>query len=139
MNAGAGGIFRPGWSVYIIPAIIYLIAAFYFGSVNRDPVNLLDFDWKDKLMHVLVFGGMHWTHARAGGFVRPDVSYSRIAVVAFCTTTVAGGALELWQFLLPHRSADWGDLAADAVGAAIAGSLFWLKQHKKSQTLAKAP
>ena len=81
---------------------------------------------RDKVEHALAFGLMQWTHARAVAFFWPKLSGRQVALVTFGTAALAGGLLELWQFALPHRMADWADFAADAVGAAI-GALLWLR------------
>lgn len=136
MSKEAGRTLRPGWTIYVLPALVYSLAAFYFGSVHADPIDLAHFDFEDKIMHALVFGGMHWTHARAAGFLWPVMRTPLLAAWAFFTTALAGGALELWQFLLPHRSADWADFAADCVGAGIAAAVFLLARRRKSRAMA---
>ncbi len=53
---------------------------------------------------------------------------SRVAQVALCAgyATSIGGLLELWQALLPYRSAEWLDFVADAAGAAAASVMVLL-------------
>ena len=79
----------------------------------------------DKLAHALLFFGLgrSWQRAwrapipaRAGGLARR-------AVVA-AAATAWGGLLELGQGTLgAGRAAEWGDLAADALGAVAAACL----------------
>lgn len=50
---------------------------------------------------------------------------------AFVFATSVGAALEMWQYVLPHRSAEWLDLLADAAGAfSGAATALWLSNGK---------
>jgi len=75
----------------------------------RGPIGL------DKLVHVVLFFCLSraWLRARrAGG--RNGIATRVVTVSAY------GGLLELLQSGLATRSAEWGDLLADSVGAALA-------------------
>jgi VanZ family protein len=82
----------------------------------------------DKLVHALLFLGLgrSWQRAwreRAGA--RSAGTMARLAVAA--AATAWGGLLELAQAALgAGRAAEWGDLAADALGAAVA---VWLARR----------
>lgn len=69
----------------------------------------------DKLAHLLLFLGLGWVWRRA--VVRPgrNVPYAAVlaAVVAY------GALLELVQGWSGLRTAEWADLAADALGAGL--------------------
>ncbi len=56
----------------------------------------------------------------------PGWSRRRGLLVALGMSVAVGGLLECVQALLPYRSAEWGDLIADSVGAALAAALLAL-------------
>jgi len=69
----------------------------------------------DKLAHVLLFLGLGWVWRRSFRNAGRPVSYGTVflAVVAY------GGLLELVQGWSGLRTAEWADLAADALGAGL--------------------
>lgn len=117
--------YRPGALHHVLPALLYVVAVFYMGSIAVDPPGELAFDWSDKVLHALAFGGMQFTLARAMRFSWPELSAERVAVRSVVTAAACGGVLELWQAALPHRSAELLDFVADAVGAGLAGWFWW--------------
>ncbi len=124
--------YRAGALLYVIPALLYVGVVFYFGSIAIDPLQIVSFDLKDKVLHALAFGGMHLTQARAFSFLFEEWSPGRVAATAAVSTTFFGGLLELWQAGLPYRSADPFDFLADAVGAAVAALLWWRLSASRS-------
>lgn len=83
-----------------------------------------DFQWRDKVGHLFAFGFVQITHARALEFLAIPKARSAQIAGAVLSATLVGGLLEIWQAFLPHRSAEWGDLLADGVGAILAGILY---------------
>ncbi len=116
--------YRAGAFLHVAPAILYVGVVFYLGSISIDPLEGISFDLKDKVLHVLAFGGMQITQARALSFLWPEWSRKRVAIWAAILTSLVGALLELWQAALPHRSADFFDFAADALGAALAAFVW---------------
>ncbi len=132
MKVNAGGILRPGWTLHVLPALIYALFAFGMGSIPGEPMAGWELNLKDKIMHALGFGVMQWTHLRAIRFIRPHLSSSTVVVFSVLTAILAGGLLEGWQFLLPHRTADLWDWFADAAGALLAGGVTWVLLLRRS-------
>jgi VanZ family protein len=116
----------------VVPALLYVVAVFYMGSISVDPPAEMAFDWSDKVLHALAFGGMQLILARALRFSWPEVAPERVAVHSTLAATAFGGLLELWQAALPHRSADFWDFLADAVGAGVAGLFWWGGQRSRA-------
>ena len=105
------------------PVVLYMCAIF-FGSAQSDlpdiPGNL-----SDKTMHMIEYGGLSAVACRAaaGGALG---AVSPAAALAGWGIAVAYGATdELHQWLVPGRSPDALDLAADATGAAIVAAGLW--------------
>jgi len=88
-------------------AVAAIIAVLTLAPIPSGPAPVLGVD---KLEHLLAFGALavplSWRVPRLWGVVA-------LAVIAY------GGAIEIVQ-PLAGRNAEWGDLAADAVGAVAA-------------------
>lgn len=106
------------------PAVASMLVAFTLGSLPMKNPPGMDFVASDKVWHLIAFGLVQVTHIRAGRYLWPTVPWRRAILVSMLTATALGGLLELWQFLLPHRSAEWADLLADGVGAVIFGLIY---------------
>jgi VanZ family protein len=102
------------------------VAATIAYSLGPAPAALNAFPLADKLFHAAAYGAMTftwllaavWRPGRGGGVIAAD----GLAVVIFAV--LLGGAIEIGQHFV-HRSADWFDAVADAVGA-VAGYLLWV-------------
>jgi len=66
----------------------------------------------DKWQHVLAFAALGFASERAGRGDGRARSSAALGLLAY------GGAIELLQTQVPGRSAEWSDLAADALGIA---------------------
>ena len=94
------------------------------------PPPVTGFNLGDKAVHFALFGMqalllLRYLHRRSG----PEGSLPAAAGWAMLATTAFGAALEGLQALLPFRSAEALDLAADAVGALL-GATAYLGWHK---------
>jgi hypothetical protein len=113
---------RRGFWLHVGPAVLYVIAVFWGGSVGMAAMPGAELLTADKLLHALAFGGMHLVLLRAVRFELPHVAFGRQNLLALAATSALGGLLELHQMALPHRSAELYDWVADTLGAlAVAG------------------
>ena len=105
-------------SFQVWPALAYAAAILVMGSLPVAPPGAAEVS--DKTMHFVAFGLLAMLSARA--FLHLDPRASRKAALArgFAAAVIVGGALELWQALLPYRSCELLDWVADAFGAALA-------------------
>jgi len=73
----------------------------------------------DKVIHMIGFGGLTgliWLHLKRIGSTGRSLD-----IWALIWGIGAGALIELLQYLMPlNRSAEWGDLLADAVGSILA-------------------
>lgn len=83
-----------------------------------------EFDMSDKLGHLLAFGFVQVTHARAAEFIWEPSRSPRLWWGAALSSTFVGALLELWQALLPYRTAEFLDLVADGLGAVLAAWIY---------------
>jgi len=74
--------------------------------------------WADKAVHLALFLALGWLWQRA---LQSPGERRVVGAPAIVLALVAyGGLLELAQGASGYRTASWGDLAADALGAALA-------------------
>lgn len=109
--------------LYALPMLLYTIGVFWGGTLPAGPdapqVN-------DKVAHFVVFLGLSVVAWPWLSRVRPFRDKPTWLIGAICAlySTTVGAALEMWQAVLPHRQADWLDLAADAAGAVLGALLL---------------
>ena len=117
---GSSGFYR-----HVLPALGYTVGIFVAGSLPQGIDAGLDFDYQDKVLHLVVFGGLVVLADRALAVLLPRQRQSTRLWLALATSLAVGGLLELWQALLPSRRAELGDWLADALGALLATFVVW--------------
>lgn len=115
---------RAGFFLHVMPALLYVFAIFYGGSVGMATVPGVDFVSADKLLHAAAFAGMQLVVLRAVRFELPRIAFSRQNLLTLGIVSALGGLLELYQAALPHRSAELLDWIADTLGAAVAAGVL---------------
>jgi VanZ family protein len=109
---------RRGWGLDIAPSVVALGAMFWFGLTPLKALPGPQFELVDKVWHLVAFGGLAGLLARA--FAHFGSQPAAAARSAAATAVALGGLIEVLQSFTPYRSADWADLAADALGAVLA-------------------
>lgn len=104
----------------IAPALAYVAAVFYLGSIPAPPLPELPQVGSDKVGHFLAFFGLVVPFIRAGRYAWPALSDPTLRVASCLAASVVGGLLEVYQMAVPGRSAELGDWLADCVGAVLA-------------------
>lgn len=99
-----------------------MLAIFVVGSLPGAPPVARELN--DKAQHAIGFGLLAWLWCRALRRLRPNPSLGRVALGGFGVSVAVGGLLELWQALLSYRTCEFLDWVADAIGAALAASLY---------------
>jgi VanZ family protein len=108
-----------GFFISVMPALVYVVAIFYGGSVPGPKIPGPSFTSQDKLLHVVGFGVLQIAMLRAVRYFNPSASLPKVLLIAFALSALVGGALELWQMHIPNRSAELLDWIADLVGAGL--------------------
>lgn len=109
--------------IYALPMVAYTVGVFWGGTLPAGPdapqVN-------DKVAHFVVFLGLSLVAWPWLSRLRMLAGKGVWIVAAGCAaySTMVGATLETWQALLPHRSAEWLDLLADAAGASLGAILI---------------
>lgn len=103
---------------YILPGWGAITLVFVAGSLGALPRAADSFvlPW-DKLNHFLAFAFLYPFALRAEELLRPSQSGLHRGVRALLRVMIIGGVLELYQYALPHRTAELGDWVADSLGA----------------------
>jgi VanZ family protein len=128
---------RAGFFLNVVPAVLYVLAIFYGGSLEHPSPPDVPILPVDKLVHFFGFAGMQITVTRAVRYEVPRLGFARQLLVAALICSLLGAALELYQALLPTRSADVVDWVADTVGALTAAGVLWLVfQERRSASAA---
>jgi VanZ family protein len=97
----------------------------WFAFTPRPPG--FEFKDADKVNHLLAFGSM----SLVAGVARPPGRWPWLSVSA--GMLLLGLFIEAVQSQLPARTAEWGDVLADAVGISIGLVLWWLLQRWRSE------
>ncbi len=103
-----------------------LVVAVAWLALAPAPPDALSTGW-DKLNHASAFTALCVAALFAFPHSRANVLWVAVALLAF------GGAIEIAQSFTPTRSAEWGDLLADAVGIAL-GALIALGLTRAGRT-----
>jgi hypothetical protein len=122
---------RAGFFVHVAPAMLYVFAVFYGGSVGMSSVPGVELLSYDKLLHAVAFAGMQLVVLRAVRFELPRLGFMRQNLLALGLTSGVGILLELYQLALPHRSAELLDWVADTLGALSAAALLHVAHRRR--------
>ena len=87
----------------------------------------------DKHIHALMYAGLCAliVRALAGGWRAPLTLGG--ALLATVLATLYGASDEWHQHFVPTRTMDAADLAADAIGAALAASALWIAARRRGR------
>jgi VanZ family protein len=108
---------------YWLPVVLYCAALFIQSSFPA-PEVLPDVPGADKLLHAGAYALLGWLFARAWNTTRLRLRPVALMATSFACALAYGVTDELHQAMMPFRSAEILDVAADGVGAA-AGVWGW--------------
>lgn len=112
-------------TVLILGAILWLT----LSPRPTGGMHLRLFAHQDKVAHALMFGALTWAWCRD----RVRTHRQPHPIAAAVGATILGAAIELAQEAMHlGRSAEWGDLAADASGALLGIAVWWLLTLRNS-------
>lgn len=105
---------------YIAAIALYCAAIFYLSSLSDPPDPGISLPLMDKMVHVVLYAGLAATVSvgirRSNETVRPWVQWC----VPVLFAVMYGLIDEVHQMFVPNRGWELSDLAADALGAAVA-------------------
>ena len=106
---------RPGW----LFVIAYVALIFALSSIPGLQVPGT-FTYRDKVAHVLEYGGLGWLLWRAVAASWPDAPKPLRGVLILLAASALGAADERYQAGVPGRESSPYDWMADTVGASLA-------------------
>lgn len=110
-----------GFLWHVAPALLCVAVIFWLGSIRTAIEIPQELFAKDKVNHFVAFGVLALLSLRAFRFEFTRLSGWRLIAVSVASSSLVGALLELWQSLLPYRSAEVLDWVADTLGALLAG------------------
>ena len=113
-------------AVDVVPAATYVGVIFYTGLIRIPALPEAPFVPTDKLLHALVFGGLVWLAMRAARVLLPHATPGKRVVASVLFSSLVGASLEICQYFVPYRSAEFLDWVADTVGALLVAGLLTL-------------
>lgn len=109
---------------------LVLAGVIFWLGLSPLPPNEIPLPSNDKVGHALAFFAVgvahYWLYFTLRSEPRGAGKARLGAGLATFTATGLGGALELLQMLVPSRQAEFGDLVADFIGAAVGAALMYL-------------
>lgn len=108
------------------------MALIFYQSAQTSWPDGLQFVW-DKLLHLGGYMPLGWLCVRALTDRFRNATTLRDGVVAWTIATIYAASDEWHQSFVPMREMDAGDLAADAIGAALAvvACVAWSRQRTR--------
>jgi VanZ family protein len=97
------------------------------------------FHGADKVAHLVEYAVLGFLLARAVGIARPRWGTGGVVLAAALLGALYGGTDEVHQSFVPERTAEWGDLAADACGSLLGGALFAALFRRRAPSIAATP
>lgn len=101
------------------PVAVYMAAIFYGASLESVPGPVGNW-FSDTFLHTAGYSGLALVTLRAVARGRwAGVTVAALAV-SWLIAILHGAAVEWMQMYVPSRTAEWRDLANDAIGALVA-------------------
>jgi VanZ family protein len=116
------------------PVLLYCCIIFGVSSIPSVEMPPGIVPHLDKVIHAVEFGILAVLLARAVRITSLTASLPLVFAIALYFTVFYGVTDEFHQSFVPGRSADFDDLLADTIGAAIAaaGYLFWQRKNNSN-------
>ena len=102
-----------------LPVGLWAGVIFALSSIPGTRLPTIDVPQSDKLVHALLYGILAGLIRRALDLTRGREAPVAHSLMAILLATAYGISDEIHQLWTPLRTADWRDVAADAVGAAL--------------------
>lgn len=104
--------------------MLYAISLYWASSLSRLPIPQLGIEFQDKLIHALAYALLSLLIYMA--LTRPTLLVKRAVTWSIVIALLYGATDEWHQYFVAGRTAEWADLAADAVGILVAqAALHW--------------
>jgi len=112
-------LMRPGTLVNVVPPVLLTLVVLGAGLSPGLPRVPLGIEWGDKVEHAIVFSMVAYCYMRAARHIWLRTEPAMVHARAAWAAAGLGAALELFQTLVPYRSAELLDLVADVLGVML--------------------
>jgi VanZ family protein len=131
---------RPGFFLYILPTLLYVVVLFWLGAVQMSMEMPHGMFPEDKLKHFVAFGLLVFLLLRTLRFQWSSEPLGRLVMLSAAGSSAIGALLEVWQSLFPYRSSDFADWVADTLGALLAGllAMLWFRRRRNGSEPSEA-
>lgn len=109
--------------VRLVEAFVCSALIIYLGTLRVPNFPGAQFLSHDKVLHAIAFGAQALMLYRWLRSYLPQWTSAMCAGISIGYATLLGAVLEILQAMLPYRSMEFGDLAADFFGALV---FVWL-------------
>ena len=111
---------------FILPAILMSVAIFIASSIPQDQLNIPDFEWSDKILHLMVYFVYGLSLISAIQTLMKNKAEKQIKLTVIVFGLMFAASDEIHQFFVPGRFMEIEDWIADAVGVLV--SLIFYKK-----------
>ncbi len=123
---GPGPLFRQRWfHVFAYVALIFTLSAQPGLTVPGT------FKYRDKLAHVLEYGGLGWLVYRAAVHSWPAAGALRRVLFTIVAVSAVGACDEKFQSFVPMRDSSVYDWMADTVGGSLAQVFCRVREKRR--------
>jgi len=114
-----------------MPALIFALLIFIMSAQSSPPGQSLAPDYVAHFVEYGLFAlTLLWAVTRG---LKKAITFNR-AILCFFISSAYSASDEIHQSLVPHRTPQWSDIAADALGAAtfllIVLTFAWLRRRR---------
>ena len=123
---GPGRLFRQRW--YQVIAYVALIFALSAQPGLYVPGT---FEYRDKVAHILEYGGLGWLIYRAAIHSWPAAGAARRVLLTILAVSALGAVDEKFQASVPGRDSSVYDWMADTLGALLALAFCLVREKRR--------
>ena len=121
-----GRLFRTRW----LPVLAY-VALIFTLSAQPHLVIPGTYEYRDKLAHLLEYGGLGWLVQRAARDTWPTAGRVRRLVLGMAAASALGAADEKFQAIIPGRESSVYDWLADTTGATLVQLVVLAREKRR--------
>jgi len=112
--------------IFQFPWQLLMIAIFIQSSISSLKLPDIDFDFADKFLHFIVFGGLGLLTARGLRNTNNRILRENYTSLTLVICIIYGASDEIHQYFVPGRHSSLGDWIADILGIVI---MVWIYRY----------
>ena len=116
---------------YHLPVILYAGLIVTISSIHQLPTSAISFVGADKVAHFFEYALFAFLTFRSFSNIGQQVNLRLALLLSLFFLVIFAALDEYYQHLVPGRSADIWDLAADVIGACLVLLLWWFIRRSR--------